>query len=41
MIPPPSFNPRKCVWHRAVDVYTYITRTIGINSFKKKNENEL
>nr|DAF59633.1 MAG TPA: hypothetical protein [Microviridae sp. ctzsU3] len=28
MIPPPSFNPRKSVWHRTVDVYTYITRTI-------------
>lgn len=24
--------------HRAVDVYTYITRTIGINSFKKRTK---
>lgn len=26
------------MWHRAVDVYTYITRTIGINSFKKRTK---
>ena len=38
MFPPPSFNPRKCVRHRAVDVYTYITRTLYKILFEKRTK---